>query len=445
MFQVFLIFMDFLKLLELLFKKVDTFSKLNWKIKRSNLWHIIIHDNNKEKNILKEQISNSNNKEETIPEWEDIISDDEEETIPEEWEDIISDDKKETISEEQEETISEEQEDIISDDDEEFIPEEWKDIISDDDNFSLSNSDEDNMETKNDTSCFCKGPAIQNNLSLEEKVCALITLGFDVATLDELDFQVYFVDLQPQPCIHFLKSHHIDQYLQIGNKNTLVISLNTSIAKNLLVCAIIVTDISMMEKKKEYGEILNKIQKYCRRQKRGEKKHPCIGNMYAYGYRSERKTSDSTTIEEKNHYAIQLENIVKHYSNIFCKYLPQQAKEAFEVCAKFHAPTIANTHVGNFTITHNFQSAPHTDPDMSYAFGVWYNYGRDQIKGGEFVFPDYRVSIKLHDGICIAWNSIHAKHATVACKSYNSTRIGTSIQLNRTLAFKANRMWKQHH
>jgi len=151
------------------------------------------------------------------------------------------------------------------------------------------------------------------------------------------------------------------------------------------------------------------------------------------------------TFEESSHYAAQLEEIVKHYTQIFQQYLPQQAKEAFDVCAAFHAPTIANTHAGNFTITQNFQSAPHIDMDASFAFGAWFNHGFGKIKKGEFTFPDYKVAIELCDGICIAWHSFYAKHATVACECYKSTRIGTSIQLNRTLAFKAKRIWEQHH
>lgn len=198
----------------------------------------------------------------------------------------------------------------------------------------------------------------------------------------------------------------------------------------------------MIKKQQQYGDTLIQIQKYCRKQRRG-KKHAYKGVMYAYGYRSERKTSGFgeymaplpikkkvITSEEKKQYKKQLDDIVIHITEIFKYYLPQQAQQAFNTKNYFHAHSIANTHAGNFTITHSFQSIPHTDLDATFAIGIWLDYGKGVVKGGEFTFPDFRVAIKLRNMIYIAWNSYFAKHATIASICHKSTRIGTSIQLS---------------
>jgi len=183
--------------------------------------------------------------------------------------------------------------------------------------------------------------------------------------------------------------------------------------------------------------------------------------MYAYGFRSERLTSgygqyaappptkkNPVTTQEATSYFSQLDNFVRHLAHIFKTYLPLQAKQAFDIRSEWHAPTIADTHAGNLTVTHAFQSAPHIDPDVSYAIGAWFDFLKTRkgfTKRGEFTFPEYRIAVELHNGICIAWHSAYAQHATVACDSQQCTRIGTSIQLNKTLCTKAKRLWSNHH
>jgi len=153
------------------------------------------------------------------------------------------------------------------------------DSSSNTEEFSKENSSSIMMELENEKNpnsekiCGCEGPSILKQVSQEERVQAIQSLGFDVAALIALKFQVFFVDFQKSPCTtpHFLSASNIKQYLQIGSQNALVISLNTTYSKYFLVCAVIADDPSMMKARHHYGDILIQIQKYCRKQRRGKK------------------------------------------------------------------------------------------------------------------------------------------------------------------------------
>jgi hypothetical protein len=227
--------------------------------------------------------------------------------------------------------------------------------------------------------------------------------GFD----SNSNFWNYYLVLQQNaaPNAVFFEQKSICGYLRIGKVPTLVFSMVDG--KLLLVCGVIPpnSDSTIDESTaNKYADLLSRIGLYCREQKRGSK-HPICGSMYDYGWRRDylsKSYGQYAIPKEKKHLPIskkdrdeyygELSLYIQHLGSLFQQYFPKQAEEAYEAQDKFHSPGLADTHAGNLTVTHNFESAPHVDDDETYAVGGWFNklfHQSGNIQGGEFVFPEY--------------------------------------------------------
>jgi len=253
-------------------------------------------------------------------------------------------------------------------------------------------------------------------------------LGFDYVDLLSAGWNIYFLQHQTYSIKSFLKQNSINSYLRIGLQPTLVVSVLNE--QPLLICGVLSLKSFTKEQKIGYCKTLASISRYCRLQKRG-KHHPIRGQMYAYGWRRSYLDSgfnqyepppyrkkDSVTVDEWNEYKNSLDLYIQHLGSLFQQYFPKQAQAAIDIQKQFHSPSLADTHAGNLVVTYNFQSAPHTDDDKTFAIGGWFNKIEENgwIKGGEFVFPEYKVAVELNHGTVICWNSKLAKHATIPCQ-----------------------------
>jgi len=302
-------------------------------------------------------------------------------------------------------------------------------------------------------------PFIKAMLSSEKEEHALQQLGFDSVCLKELGFTVHFlVHQSTNQHGKFIQRSLLCNWLVLGASNALVISKHPHLGI-ILVCGILAHEPTMEKQKNKYGQILIRIKHYCRQQKRGKGiQHPMKGKMYAHGYRGDRlgplfseyyppvKTSTCSikcTKREREVYLKELTTICEHKSRLLEIYFPLQAKQALDLKETFHTPSIGKSNAGNYTVTHNFQSAAHNDPDASFAIGAWYDVGKEKVEGGEFAFPEYRMAVKLHHGIVLVWHSAYVMHATLECNSQQCVRVGTSMQLGKRLCTKALKIWQE--
>ena len=249
----------------------------------------------------------------------------------------------------------------------------------------------------------------------------------------------------------FLNIHNIDKYLQLGNENSIVLSLNVP-KDPFFICAVIAHDPSITSCTTDYINILQCTPKHFNPIKRREKTHSQSGLMYPYGYRGIRKASGFESYtrlpqsisnpKEWNIFSNGMDRIGSHYSEILKTYFSTLEKQFKVIQQQNYSPHIGTSYAGNFMTAFNFASAAHFDKlDSTYAFGVWYDVGHGRKANSAFVFPEFRIAIQLHNGLCALWNSEKALHCTTQSSPHEIVRIGTVVQLNKTLLTKANKAW----
>lgn len=138
-----------------------------------------------------------------------------------------------------------------------------------------------------------------------------------------------------------------------------------------------------------------------------------------------------------------MKDICSHYFKIIEQYFPKLAVKFNNIRNSYHSPHVGNSHAANLFTTHNFASAVHLDSlDATYAFGVWYDVGNGSNADSVFVFPEFKVAIQPHNGICALWNSEKVLHCTTKSSPHQNLRIGTVIQMSKTLNTKAKKVWE---
>ena len=135
--------------------------------------------------------------------------------------------------------------------------------------------------------------------------------------------------------------------------------------------------------------------------------------------------------------------VTKSHYDAFTSYLPCLEKDQRSFldrnAIKFTMDTAPA--FSNMSVTFDFYSAKHFDRDHTWAAGVWYSQHKlshaQQKKGaipltsgGHFVVPTCGVAFDLSAPCTLlVWNGSRHLHATAILETYNSLRIGTSMQV----------------
>ena len=255
-----------------------------------------------------------------------------------------------------------------------------------------------------------------------------------------------------------MKEENLKQYLFLGDKNAIVISLDTFLYKckrkrernfkPFFVCAVIPSDSSILDHAADYIQILASISKHHHPVIRGKKTHLQEGELFPFGYHSDR-TSSTYSRYVRTKYSLQnhiewetfskgMENICSHYSTMMKYYFPMLTSIYYGIQKEYNSPYIGTSYTSTIFASYNYSSAIHVDKrDATYAFGVWFDFGDGVNANSTFCFPEYRVALKLQHGLCALWNSEQALHCTTKSSPHTNLRIGTVIQMNKTINTRA--------
>ena len=178
------------------------------------------------------------------------------------------------------------------------------------------------------------------------------------------------------------------------------------------------------------------------------------GLMYCWGWVVDRcakssdaprqyKTKDEQQGQAEALWQQEMAGVVNSHYRSFCHFLPQLDSEqrAFlsENGIKYTMPGVPA--FSNMAVTFDFFCAKHFDHDHTWALGCWYNQEsmtRAQEKqggiplnaGGHFVVPSCGVAFDMSTACTLlVWNGSRHLHSTAILKTYNSLRIGTSMQV----------------
>lgn len=298
----------------------------------------------------------------------------------------------------------------------------------------------------------CESPVTVVQIATEMICCALTALSFDVNVLKKYKFEIYCLSYKVVKYRGFLELNNVKQYLFLGNHNAIVISLDVPNYKQFFVCAVIAEDPSTLNKASDFANTLTNISTHFQPIKRGNKIHKQEGEMYPYGFHGCRKISNYENYKRKKEsledsigwkiFEDHMEIICSHYFTTMKQYFPSLALKYKNMQSEFRSPCVGDSYAPNLFAAFNFASATHVDVfDASYAFGIWYDIGIGTNASNAFVFPQFRIAIQPHHGICALWNSEKALHCTVRSLPHSKTRIGTVIQMNKSLNTKAKKAW----
>lgn len=153
---------------------------------------------------------------------------------------------------------------------------------------------------------------------------------------------------------------------------------------------------------------------------------PGFDKGVSYGMYAKIPKATENEYEEWTNTAIAL---ILAQEKVVSKYLTQKLENRKDTIEENELPHLLDTWATNLLVTLNYCVGMHFDSDVSkaYAWGSWHERHSTKCTnkqscqhGWYFVFPEYKIAIRLQHNTFICWDSPNVLHGTVLDKTVNN-------------------------